>query len=369
MQHGGHITKDLLGPRGAPLGGGADIEYLDRCWFSVEDSAPISAEFPANVGGPMSSGGDLNSLSVSGGELVFFGSALAYVRSSVQRSHVAGRVFSVKLGTITVGRPGMNLWETYRADAITTPNGNHSILRVSATRVDARDGGYSASNVVNIDLAGKTVWMVARQNGGFFYGYDERLFYVTFTRNEVTNYRNIGGEAIANSDFTLDDYEVYDVKIGGLTTEYGLATARVVTPGQDTVIDSESNAFIESKWTPQINEVITLRFRRTDDDNCLLVRCDQAAGTIRLYKREASVETELNASQAQVWATDAEYTIQIFAREDYVSVRVSSIGKHINVVTAYNQDVGGGKLSSDNVAPAFGELVSWRVDLTGFPFV
>lgn len=43
MQHGGHITKDLLGPRGVPVGGGKAFVYLLRDDFLTDAAAPLAS--------------------------------------------------------------------------------------------------------------------------------------------------------------------------------------------------------------------------------------------------------------------------------------------------------------------------------------
>ena len=63
------------------------------------------------------------------------------------------------------------------------------------------------------------------------------------------------------------------------------------------------NSYLEFHWNPATGETLDVMVRRTDDDNCWVVRCVQAAGgtgTITLYQKEGGTETQ----RAQITGVD-----------------------------------------------------------------
>ena len=79
MQHGGHITKDLLGPRGAPVGGGGAVDYHT---YIEETIAPLLwlrfQETSGNAANSGSLGGEGTVSACTQGEAGAFADSEAY---------------------------------------------------------------------------------------------------------------------------------------------------------------------------------------------------------------------------------------------------------------------------------------------------
>lgn len=85
----------------------------------------------------------------------------------------------------------------------------------------------------------------------------------------------------------------------------------VPLPVAGTVYSTVANGFICIEWRPSAAEILIIRFRRTDDDNCYRLECDQTNSTIKLFRRQAGVDTELNTGKTQTWLVTNQFRIAI----------------------------------------------------------
>jgi hypothetical protein len=143
------------------------------------------------------------------------------------------------------------------------------------------------------------------------------------------------------------------------TTDYGIATARVALPAVNETITAEANANIEQTWQAVTGETWELSVRRTDADNRWIIRCDQAGSTIKLIKREAGAESELD-SKAQTWTNGTSYRVWVTLDGNRITTYVANAIKNNYASAAFNNAATG---VHTNKAGA--NLIAWPRVLSG----
>jgi len=93
-----------------------------------------------------------------------------------------------------------------------------------------------------------------------------------------------------------------------------------------TTTTMEANAYLEATWQAVTGETIDFMFRRTDDNNCWIIRGSQAGSTVKLIQKEAGIETE-RVSQAQTWTNGTSYIIKVMVYGNIVSLAVDASNK------------------------------------------
>lgn len=161
---------------------------------------------------------------------------------------------------------------------------------------------------------------------------------------------------------TLDNLQIMDLG-APFNTEFGLATAVNETPGAGATLVGSADGTVEFTWTPQAGQTLNLMVRRTDDDNCWIVRCVQAASRIYLYEKQGGVETERGAAGgvAATWTVGTAYTIRVNLRSQQIVVFIGAGSAKITYATAaFNAAATGIKTDL-----AGADLVSWPYTLSG----
>ncbi len=152
---------------------------------------------------------------------------------------------------------------------------------------------------------------------------------------------------VANADGKVSGLRVLDLSLydSRFASDYGLATSRVAAADAGTVTTMSSDALVEATWTPAASDVYELSVRRTDDDNRWIVRCDQAAGTIKLVERNGGVETE-RSSAAQTWTVGTAYRVVAICDGTTIKTWVNSgLAKNTYSSATFNQTATGVKTS------------------------
>lgn len=153
-------------------------------------------------------------------------------------------------------------------------------------------------------------------------------------------------------NFSLTNWRVADLG-GAFATDYGLATDRKATSAANDTIAMAVDAIVEYTVTAATGVTQELMVRRTDDNNCCIVRMDQAGSTIRVYERIAGVETPVGASTAQTWTNGTQYRVVLIIAGNVVTPVVANVGKTAGTL-AGNTSATGVKVSR-----AGADLVSW----------
>lgn len=155
-----------------------------------------------------------------------------------------------------------------------------------------------------------------------------------------------------NATGTLDNFRV--VSLSGIwADDWGPATQRLATAGAGATLTHTADGILYIVITAQTGVTQELRFRWTDDNNCWIVRMDQAGGTIKLVERNAGVETE-RSSNSQTWANGTQYGVIVMFWGQKVRVSVSGIDKIVYTAASFNQTATTAKTSHGG-----SNFVSW----------
>jgi hypothetical protein len=187
--------------------------------------------------------------------------------------------------------------------------------------------------------------VVLRDNGGFCI-LDGGAFSGTLLWPDSTQTATPLYPCIANYSAVMgiDKLEVWELG-GGYASNYGYATNRLGSPVTGDTTTSLANAINEFTWTPLAGETLEWMTRRTDDNNGWIVRCAQAAGTIKLFEKVAGVETERDAGKVQTWAVGTPYRILITQDGNSLYTFVGTTAKHTYTSAAFNATATGVKVS------------------------
>ncbi len=160
-------------------------------------------------------------------------------------------------------------------------------------------------------------------------------------------------------------FYVKPAKIGvfsNLNTQYAGATERkAVSVNSDTITAASGDGVIEHTITAATGVTQELMVRRTDDNNCVIIRMDQGASTIRVYEKAAGVETEkTGGTTSQTWTNAQAYRIQVSLYGTFIRVTVDLSSKNDATGSGFNASVTGVKASHAGT-----DLIAWPISPTG----
>jgi hypothetical protein len=203
-----------------------------------------------------------------------------------------------------------------------------------------------------------TVWTILRGTG-FWLISDNKLEWIGNAGNGATVYPGFMGYNIEGRYAE----RFAGVQLSGIwASEYGPATNRVASPANGEVTTSEAEATVEVTWTAATGETYELSFRRTDDNNRYLVRCSQAGGTIRVYRVQAGVETELTGgTTTQTWTNGTQYRIVVKFVGTSIRVWVNTTNKNVATATSFNQSATGVKSAGGATTS---NLIAWPYNIS-----
>ena len=267
-----------------------------------------------------------------------FASTGSYVRKT-------GRVLYAEVSSTIIDREWVALMRTTGAPA---DGGQMGVRFASAAAIDvnARPAGVIR---VGSSLSGSTTYQIAisqRGNGAFHFirGGSQypnwTLLYVSMGESELDLYPIVSN---FNSQLSIDTFQLAD-KDGAWALEYGLATVFEPIVADPETFDHPADTHIYITWTPDTSDTLIIELRKTDDNNVIELRCDQAAGTIRLYRVEGGVDNELDAGKTQSWVVGTDYRIWIRAAGSEIRSGVNDVLKH-NTTETFNQTETDGVIS------------------------
>lgn len=152
-----------------------------------------------------------------------------------------------------------------------------------------------------------------------------------------------------NADSKHDTFRLFQ-KTGAFMHDYGAAFFFDATPVANDTTTGKADGLDYITWTPAAGETLSMLFRRTDDDNTYRLDCAQAGGTIKLYRRDTAVDTELDAGKTQTWTAGNQYRIGIMhaggeIRTFVETIAVGAVAKHVVTGEVYNLAVTGARVS------------------------
>lgn len=147
-----------------------------------------------------------------------------------------------------------------------------------------------------------------------------------------------------------------------LATQYGIATERkAVSVNGDTIAAASGDGIIEHTIVAATGVTQELMVRRTDDNNCVIIRMDQGAGTIKVYEKNAGVETEkTGGTTTQTWTNGSSFRIHVSLYGTSIKVTVATVAKNDATGSGFNASVTGVKVSHAGT-----DLIAWPSLLTG----
>ncbi len=155
-----------------------------------------------------------------------------------------------------------------------------------------------------------TYAVILRSTGALFLVNDGswQLLWVSVLNTTATLYPAFESSSMAG---TLDNARVVDLG-GSFATDYGIATTYEATSSANDVIGTTADCIIEHTFTAATGVTKNILVRRLDDSNCWVVRCDQTGATIKLFEKNAGVETE-RATSAFTWTNGSSYRVMVTA--------------------------------------------------------
>lgn len=346
-------TSEILGD----LTGNDFIPFLPLLYatFSVDDAAPITDPYTADVGTlDFTDAG--NVFSVASGNLVANGTASGGNTGFIQDdavSRAAGRAMAWYFGTITnagLGRLGaasaLGSSATYQ-------------FNIGTTLQNVQDG---ATTQYFMSMTPPGIMTIVERATGAFFIVGARLVYVWNSSTAALKPMMWMGSGQA-PNFTLQ--ELYTVDLVSMNADSKVYDYFDATPTANDTFTMEANGFVEFTWTPAAAETLVIMFRRTDDDNTLKVVCDQAGSTVKAYRRTAGVDTELTGaiSTAQTWTAGTPYRIVIFPYGTGININVANVIKYrdTNTTTSVQQTATGGKVTGFATGA---DLYAWKTNMT-----
>jgi hypothetical protein len=215
------------------------------------------------------------------------------------------------------------------------------------------------------------VGIVFRSNGAFFV-YREagtatpwKLEWVSDYRSDVPLYWDIWSYRGNRSTSNVKILDLPENRHKIWATDFGIATDRVAVPSTGETVLSESNAIVELTWDCATGETVDIMVRRTDDDHCWIVRCDETTNTVKLIENNDG-ETE-RGSTGYTFNNGTSYRIIAHISEDviktYIVIPVTPTAPTATASytsATYNQTVGGVKVTGFASGT---ELVAWPRDI------
>ena len=314
------------------------ITLEDR--FTTADPAPVASPRTCEPGpGTLTISDPTSKLSITGGALTASGNVgsanpLAY-SPTIVRSAGAGYWWRVKLnsGTSLVLLVGMR-------NTTFAPTTYSFILpdyTLYDNAINPQPGDSFAVGTV-YDLV-----LILRATGAYYFAKGGAyatwtLIWVSGTGTTTPLYPLISAGS-ASGSWEIRDIQAMTFK-GAFETAYGLATYHSASPASGVTGNMTGDAFVHFTWTPQVGETLNLYIRRTDDDNCWIVRCSQAGGTIKLIQRQGGTETE-RSSKAVTWTAGVAVLIAVRAVGTSISTYTNAVRRNLYSSATFNQTATG----------------------------
>lgn len=285
------------------------ITYQLRDQFTTPDDAPLTSPRTCEPGPSTLVFTDTgNKLSIANGVLVKTGGTFKVL---------SGSAFSRANGTSFFSRVKMT---TSAHDGIfgTSEDGTNVVdgINLRSDLLYIKSGGsdiYNAGTLNGILNSVHDLLVVQRSTGAYLFirgGPFSKwhLLYPGISGSGASAkwiYKNV----TATDTGTIDDAVVTQVA-GIFSGDYDFAAYRSATPTSPISCTATPNALVEFTWTPASSEIMEIYLRQIDASNRIILRCDQTAGRVYLYRVTAGVETNL-FNQAQIWTIGTPYRVVV----------------------------------------------------------
>lgn len=172
------------------------------------------------------------------------------------------------------------------------------------------------------DTAHEKVYTVVMRTTGLFFFINDML---VFIEHSATFSSTFYGFANYTQQFKKDFDRVSELP-APFNVDNGIALYSTDTPVNGVTITGSEDGNISFAWTPGAGEVLNIRFRREDDDNCMIIRCSQASNIIQLIRRWAGVETQFGGNLSATFNAGTLYPIYVRYFKDRFYAGIDSTG-------------------------------------------
>lgn len=338
---------------------GVGFTYLFRALFGTDTPAPLANPFAVEVGSivPVDTA---NKLSVLADALNLLGKSTwgdPAFRSSGTIARAAGNALIFECVPPASAVTSYYILGGHHTTTISTTPRTGFALKSGLTLAAVNGGGEADIMQVMPEVANKLA-VVMRATGGFLVNIDFGL---------LTYVGNLGNEALylGGTGYHAQTLKVNEMHAAAWGDDWesdaGLLTQNVASPvsGQTLTYDGEM-AFIEITWVPGAGETLSFEFHKTDADNLWRVDCAQAGGTIKLWKREAGVETEYETGKTQSWTVGGSFRVGIWLCRTTIATSVNDYSKNVYHGANLNQGIDGGRVTGFTSAS---NLKTWAVNV------
>lgn len=292
------VTPEFMGV----VGGGATtpITYLLRDEFTTDAAAPLTSPRTCEPGpGTLTIVDTTSKLSIASQILTFGGQNAAGDPGVWGQAHTN----AIGLGF---------LWKMMASDnAATYPQGGWDTNQSSTSLLLIRHRPqnqdiYTTMGAIDFSETGfaratmHDFAIILRGTGGAFFlakpnGGSWRLLWVNTTNYLTYVYPYVILGAFASGSASVDKM-LTTTLLAPWNSANGIANVVVASSGVNGTSTMSANGIVEGTWTAVTGATFDLQIRRTDDDNCWIVRLDQANSKMYLYQKEAGTETERGAT-------------------------------------------------------------------------
>jgi hypothetical protein len=313
------------------LAAAGELEYalLDR--FVTADAAPIATPRTCEPGpGSWTVTDTTNKASISGGELVMPANTIydPDLTSVDTYTTVCGTVFHVRAHPLEVWEPFLFYFNKANTKSLRWNNGT-----VIAN-------GSHNIKVFN-DVLYHDYYIIALLPSGLLFVVDDEL--LTYFDSVPPDCKPVI-TSYYGSSYKASQVSVFEAG-GAFATQFGLATDRKAAPAAGDTLTQEADAVVSFTWAPAAHEVLELMVRRTDDDNCWIVRADYDAGTVKLIEKSEGTETERD-SDAATWNVYTTYQIVVAMHGQVIRVYDDrNASTSVYTSASFNQTATGAKVS------------------------
>lgn len=354
--------KAMMGAQGA-----ASVQYLLRDDFTTDEAAPLTSPRTAEPGPGTLTFSDANEvMSIENGQLRWNGTAAQYNRVHTDlQTFQGGAAWVWDVPTRTVAALDFYI-------GVATEASFHSFYKLAVlyTVVD-RVRVYSQTTTIGAIMLGpnehRFVMLSLPSGRALLFARNGLTGDFTLLWSLPPNDGDELWEAYVSKGTVAQDMWIDNLRRlqlpGNFASEWGLATDYAETPANGETIDTSADGLVEVTWTPQATDTLDLQVRRTDDDNCWIVRCDQASNKVYLYQKEGGVETESGATGGMdnTFTADTEHRIAVRCDGAWLHVTANQRPMQTYTSATFNQTATGAKVVGTG---ALADLAAWPLAVT-----
>jgi len=334
----------------------SQIKYIIKDLFDTQGSAPLDSPHTANIGAynvidtenklSISSG----ALQIAGGKTIPSGGDPGIYAASLARlcgNAVFAEITPTAANTIFYfGFDDNGSGIPTRMSISFENNANLKIFDFGQSSFSTYGYVANTTYIVGVIMRNAGAWMIIK-GGGF----------TDWTLLGVADISlSAGIPCFANNTMSgkLDNFIVGTLKKVDYTSSYGLAKEYKPTSVNSDTITAEVNSIIEHTITAATGVAQELIIRRTDDNNCWIIRCDQTNSTIKLFQKQGGTETE-RATAAQAFTNGTKYRILGSLNGNAIYASIDGAHKLLYTSASFNNTAVGVKVSH-----AGEKLVAWK---------